>query len=476
MGIGSYSQRIHLLGIGGTGMSSLAVHLQHEGHQVSGFDQNASATTEALANSGISVQVGESTSLPEPLDRLVISSAIPHEHPLLVAARQRGVEIVHRSEELSRLFNSSRGIAVAGSHGKTTTSALLAHLLSACGENPSAMIGGRVCGYGSNAFLGDGPFVVEADESDGSLLAYRPEHAIVTSVDDDVNVTAQAYADCGYHRDRVQRTVDSLFLEFAANCQKSLWVCHDHARAATLLAHRPKVRTYGLDGSCTLRAETVERGSHHSLVQVYLRGRPLGLMRVPMPGHHNVMNCLAALGVALDLGLRFADAAHAIAMFRGVERRFELVGQKNGCVCYDDYAHNPQKVTAALQGALQAGRGRVIALFQPHRYTRMKLLGDAFLPALDGADQVILTDVYTSGEAPNGFEIASFRQSLVERAPAGSVHWAPTCEAVHEVLDRIARPGDLIISLGAGDCGAWLRQWVSRPYVQSGALQAELAA
>ena len=178
-----------------------------------------------------------------------------------------------------------------------------------------------------------------------------------------------------------------------------------------------------------------------------------------MPGHHNVMNSLAAVGLALDLGLRFADIAHAIAMFRGVERRFEKVGEKLGAACIDDYAHNPQKVAAALQAARQSCRGRVIALFQPHRYTRMRLLGDAFLPALDGADEVLLTDVYSSGEEPNGFEITTFRDRLVERAPRGSVHWTPDSTSVQETLNHVVRPGDLVISLGAGDCGAWLRAW-----------------
>jgi UDP-N-acetylmuramate--alanine ligase len=441
-------------------MSSLALLLQNDGHRVSGLDQRASETTARLQQAGIEVSVGDSCGLPPDVDRLVLSSAIAPHHPQVETARLRGLEIAHRSEELSRLFNRSHGIAIAGTHGKTTTSALLTHILVACGENPSAMIGGRVAGYGTNAFLGDGPFVAEADESDGSLLAYRPIHAVVTSVDDDVNVTAKAYAGCGYSRDEVQRTVDRLFLQFAKNCQRSLWVCHDHPRASALLASPPGVRTYGVDGVCTLRAETRERGPCHTLVQVYLRGRSLGLLRVPMPGHHNVMNSLAAVGVALDLDIPFADIAHAVAMFRGVERRFELVGSKNGCLCIDDYAHNPQKVTAALQAALQACRGRVVAVFQPHRYTRMKLLSEAFLPALDGADQVILTDVYSSGETPNGFDIEQFHGKLVERAPSGSVDWAADKEAVHAALDRVVRPGDLVISLGAGSCGEWLREWV----------------
>lgn len=452
---------IHLLGIGGTGMSSLALHLHHEGHRVSGTDRSESGNVQLLRRAGIEVSLDESV-LPSLVDRLVISSAIPSTHPGILSAAQREIPVLHRSDELSRLFNSQRGIAVAGSHGKTTTSALLTHILVACGENPSAMIGGNVAGYGTNAFLGDGPFVAEADESDGSLLAYRPKFAVVTSVDDDVNVTAKAYESCGYHRQSVQDTVDSLFLEFASNCEGGFWVCHDHARAATLLGRRHGVKTYGLDGGCTLRAETRERGPAYTLAQVYHRGRPLGLMRVPMPGHHNVLNSLAALGIALDLGLSFGDVAHAIAMFRGVERRFELVGQRNDCFCIDDYAHNPQKVTAALQAALQASRGRVVALFQPHRYTRMRLLGDAFLPALDGADEVILTDVFTSGEAPNGFDIDAFRTALQERAPSGSIHWAPDKEAVHAALDRVAQPGDLVISLGAGSCGAWLREWAQK--------------
>ena len=452
---------MHLLGVGGTGMSSLALHLKSQGHRVSGNDQRASETTAMLQREGIDVTVGDRAPFPEGVERVVVSSAIQPTHPHLAEARLRGLEVVHRSDELSRLFNASKGIAIAGTHGKTTTSALLTHILAACGENPRAMIGGKVAGYGTNAFLGDGPFVTEADESDGSLLAYRPVHAVVTSVDDDVNVTAKAYAECGYQRERVQEAVDDIFLSFARNCQRGLWVCHDHVRAAALLGRKPGVKTYGLDGVCTLRADTVERGPCHTLAQVYLKGRPLGLLRVPMPGNHNVMNALAAVGLALDLGLRFPDIAHAVAMFRGVERRFELLGSRNGCTCVDDYAHNPQKVAAALQSARQACRGRVLALFQPHRYTRMKLLGDGFLPALDGADQVILTDVYSSGEVPNGFDIDSFHQQLVERAPKGSIHWAPDELSVHATLDSISEPGDLVIALGAGDCGAWLRHWVT---------------
>lgn len=456
------SQRIHLLGIGGAGMSSLALHLQNEGHRVSGSDQKASEVTADLERCGISVDVSESEELPGGLDRLVISSAIACDHPLLLEGRRKGIDVVHRSQELSRLFNASRGVAVAGSHGKTTTSSMLTHVLAVCGESPSAMIGGNLVGY-DRAFLGDGPFVTEADESDGSLLAYRPHHAVITSVDDDVNVTAQAYAKCGYHRGKVQEMVDSVFQRFAQGCRKSLWVCHEHARASALFSEWPGVKTYGVDGGCTLRAETIEHGPLHTVVKVVFKGRPLGLMRVPLPGHHNVLNSLAATGLALDLGLRFADIAHAIAMFAGVERRFQILGNKQGAVCIDDYAHNPQKVTAALQAARQASRSRVIAVFQPHRYTRMKLLGQDFLPALDGADHVLLTDVFSSGEAPNGFDLTGFHQQLVDRSPGGTVHWTPGQESVSRVLDALASPGDIVLSLGAGDCGAWLRDWVDRP-------------
>lgn len=442
-------------------MSSLALHLQKEGHQVSGSDQNLSSNTQLLERTGIKVSL-ESEPLPENLARVVISSAISEEHPLMVQARQRDLPVVHRSAELCRLFNSRQGIAVAGTHGKTTTSTLITHVLTALGEAPSAMLGGRAVGYDTNTFLGTGPFVTEADESDGSLLAYRPVHAVVTSVDDDVNVTAAAFSQCGYQRDKVQETVDQLFVEFADNTEKSLWVCHEHARASALLSGRRGVKSYGVDGGCFLRAETLEMGTFHSTAQVYLRRKPIGRLRVPMTGHHNVMNSLAAVGIALDLGLRFADIAHAIAMFRGVERRFENVGERLGAICIDDYAHNPQKVAAALQAARQSCRGRVIALFQPHRFTRMRLLGEAFLPALDGADEVLLTDVYASGEQPNGFEITTFRDRLVERAPRGSVHWTPDEPSVHDTLEQVVRPGDLVISLGAGDCGSWLRSWTTR--------------
>ena len=285
---------------------------------------------------------------------------------------------------------------------------------------------------------------------------------MVTSVDDDVNVTAPAYAQCGYSRSKVQKTVNSLFLQFAENTENGLWICHDHPRAGSLLGQLPGVRTYGTDGSCTLRAKVLVRAPNHTIARILYKGKKVGELRVPMPGHHNVLNSLAALGIALDLGLPFDDVAHAIAMFKGVGRRFERVGSRNGCLCIDDYAHNPQKVVAALQAGLQVCRGRVIALFQPHRYTRMKLLGDGFLPALDGADKIILTDVFTSGEEPNGFDIEQFHQSLIERAPRDTIHWAPNEADVHRALDVITRPGDLIISLGAGSCGQWLRNWVAR--------------
>ncbi len=452
-------------------MSSLALHLQNEGHTVSGSDLKKTEQTDTLESVGINVHFGDLSRFPSQADRIVLSSAIPDDHPEVLEARKRKIPIVHRAEELSRLFNNSHGIAVAGSHGKTTTSALLTHILISCGESPSAMVGGCLAGYQTNAFLGKGPyFVAEADESDGSLIAYKAKNAVVTSVDDDVNVTAPAYSQCGYSRSKVQQTVNSLFLSFAKNTEEGLWICHDHPRAGSLLGRLPEVRTYGTDGSCTLRAKILERAPSHSKAGIIYNGKKLGDLRVPMPGHHNVLNSLAALGIALDLGLPFEDVAHSIAMFKGVGRRFENVGSHNGCLCIDDYAHNPQKVVAALQASIQVCRGRVIALFQPHRYTRMKLLGEAFLPALDGADKVLLTDVFTSGEEPNGFDIETFHQALQERAPRDTIYRTPDEAEVHRALDSITRPGDLIISLGAGSCGQWLRNWVT------GASKPELAA
>jgi UDP-N-acetylmuramate--alanine ligase len=325
------------------------------------------------------------------------------------------------------------------------------------------MVGGNLVGYGTNAFIGDGPhFVAEADESDGSLLAYVPKHAVITSVDDDVNVTSSAYSDCGYSRSKVQATVNELFLQFARKTEQGLWICFDHARCHRLLGSLPKVRTYGSGGTCTLRAEPLERGPFHTRSLRYWNGKALGELRVPMPGHHNVLNALGTVGIALDLGLSFPDIAHSVAMFRGVRRRFERIGKRGGRVCIDDYAHNPQKIVAALQASIQACRGRVVALFQPHRYTRMKLLEGAFLPVLDGADEVILTDVFAAGEEPNGFDIEGFREKLAARAPRDTVHWAPDEGAVHQALDRFTRPGDLVISLGAGSCGQWLRNWVKQ--------------
>ena len=443
-------------------MSSLALHLLKEGHKVSGSDLRSSPQTEKLQVAGVHVHFGDLTQFPVDADRVIASSAIPQDHPELQRARAHGIPIVHRSQELSRLFNQAHGIAIAGSHGKTTTSALLTHILLTCDESPSAMVGGNLVGFKTNAFIGSGPyFVAEADESDGSLLAYLPKHAVVTSVDDDVNVTSSAYSACGYNRSKVQATVNELFLEFARNTEIGLWLCYDHPRAFRLLGNLPRVRTYGSVGNCTLRAELLERGQFHTRSQLIYKGKTLGELRVPMPGPHNVLNSLAAIGIALDLGLSYTDIAHSVAMFKGVGRRFENVGTRNGCLCIDDYAHNPQKVVAALQAALQVCRGRIVALFQPHRYTRMKLLGNAFLPALDGADKVVLTDVFSSGEENNGFEIDKFRDDLMTRAPKNTVYWAPSESEVHQALDELARPGDLVVSLGAGSCGQWLRNWVA---------------
>lgn len=454
-------QTLHLLGIGGTGMSSLALHLLKEGHQVSGSDLKESARTKELQRRGVSIHFGDLQQFPDNADRVIVSSAIPQDHPEVLRAKERDIPTVHRSIELSRLFNQSHGIAIAGTHGKTTISALLTHVLTACDQSPSAMVGGGLIGYETNAFVGQGPyFVIEADESDGSLTAYMPEHTVVTSIDDDVNVTASAYSYCGYDQERVQSAVDRVFRRLTHQTRQGVWVCHDHPRASSVVGSLPGARLYGTDGSCHLRAQPFETGRFHSVSTIYHEGQSLGRLRVPLPGHHNVLNALSVVGICLDLGLPFADVAHAIAVFRGIRRRFERLGTRDGRLCVDDYAHNPQKVAAALAACLQANRGRTVAIFQPHRYTRMQLLGDDFLPALDGADIVLLTDVFASGEEPNDFSIDEFRSALEKRAPRHSVFWTPGEAEVHQALDDKTRAGDLVISLGAGSCGQWLCRWL----------------
>jgi UDP-N-acetylmuramate--alanine ligase len=371
----------------------------------------------------------------------VISTAIPATNPEVVAAGAQGVPVLRRAEALRALVATRRGIAVAGSHGKTTTSSMLALVLRGAGWRPTFLIGGDVNEVGTNAAYDDGEWmVVEADESDGTFLELPVEAAIVTNVE----------ADHLDHYGSFPALVDA-FARFLAAVPGPRVVCADEPNAAAIAA-RVDARTYGFAPEAHYRIVRCDGGRHGSEVEVTRDGAPLGTFSLPVPGVHNATNAVAAVAVATELGVGFADIARALAGFGGVARRFEFRGEHDGVTLIDDYAHLPSEVQAALRTARAGGWDRVIAVFQPHRYSRTDSLWRDFADAFTDADLVVLTDVYGAGETPRpGVTGRLLVRAVLDAHPAASVVYLPHRADVVSVVPRLARPGDVVLTLGAGD-------------------------
>jgi UDP-N-acetylmuramate--alanine ligase len=441
---------IHFVGIGGIGMSGIAEVMLNLGYRVQGTDLRDSPILERLRGLGATVHIGHR---PENLGDarvVVISSAVKPGNPELDAARARALPVVRRAEMLAELMRLRWNIAVAGTHGKTTTTSLVAALLDAGGMDPTVINGGIIHSYGSNARMGEGRWmVVEADESDGTFVKLPATIAIVTNIDPE---HMDHYGDVGALRDGFEAFVSNIpfYGAFVA--------CIDHPEVQSLVGRVTdrRVVTYGTSRQADIRAENIGYQDGHMRFDVVLRdGERQGGMLIPMPGEHNVLNALAAIAAARELKIPFDDIRSGLGAFTGVRRRFTRVGEWNGASIIDDYGHHPVEIAAVLKAARSATKGNVIAIHQPHRYTRLHDLFEEFCGCFNDADVVAITDVYAAGEEPiegvsrdalvGGLRAHGHRAAHALRAPEG----------LAEFVVRHARPGDLVVCLGAGSISAW---------------------
>jgi UDP-N-acetylmuramate--alanine ligase len=423
-------------------MSGIARLLLARGVRVSGSDLKDSASLQALRAAGADVAVGHHRGAVDGADVVVVSSAIPEANVELREARAAGVEVLTRAEVLAGLMGGHRAVAVAGTHGKTTTTSMVAVMLSRLGMDPTFVVGGDLNESGSGAVHGSGDlFVAEADESDGSFLRYRPEVAVITNVEED---------HLDHYRGRAE--IEEAFTRFAAQAE---WVvaCGDDPGVRRSLEGLDRDRhvRYGLGEGLDLRlvAHELTWGGASGVVEAGGRATPV---RLRVPGLHNLLNAMAALGVARVLGLPLDAAADALASFTGVRRRFESRGTEAGATFIDDYAHHPSEVEATLRAARGGRRGRLIAVFQPHRYTRTEAMWRALGESLADADVVVLTDVYGAGERPiPGVTGKLLVDALAEAAPGKRVVYLPRRAEIPAFLAHEVRAGDLVMTLGAGD-------------------------
>jgi len=432
----------HFVGISGIGMSALARILLQRGVPVSGSSDRRTALTDALAGEGARIAIGHAAENLGDATTVVTSTAIDAENPELVAARTHGRAIVHRGALLARLMAERRGIAVAGTHGKTTTTAMLARILEAGGCDPTVLVGGERVDSRTNARDGAGAwFISEADESDRSFLDLRPEIAVVTNIEND-----HVASDAGLPE------LVAAFETFAARlpAHGRVIVGIDEPRAAAL-ARRPcaaRTTTFGFAAGADVRAERARYADFGATFDVVVRGAPLGSIRMPVPGAINVQDALAAIAVGLELGIPFATIAAALAGFHGVRRRFEILARTERMILVDDYAHHPTAVAATIAAARVNFLGPLVVAFQPHRYTRTRYLADDFAHALRGADHIVLTDVYPASEAPlPGVDATTIGVPLA--ALGADVAYADVEVLPAELLAR-APHGALVLALGAG--------------------------
>ena len=451
--------RIHFVGIGGIGMSGIAEVLVNLGYAVSGSDQKESDTTRRLGELGAVITVGHRAEHIGSADVVVISSAVPASNPEVQEARRRGVPVIPRAEMLAELMRMKYGIAVAGSHGKTTTTSLVATVLHAAGLDPTAVIGGKLPSLGSNARLGQGEFLVaEADESDGSFMKLTPTVAVVTNIDPE-------------HLDHYG-TLEALKRTFVDFINKVPFyglavLCGDHPEVRSILPLVGKRHvTYGLSGGADYSASEVRFDGLRSRFVATRRtpsGRYEALAEVAlaMPGIHNVQNSLSVLAVADFLGVPIATTCAALSGFQGVGRRFTVRGEAGGVMVVDDYGHHPAEIRATLAGARAGFSRRVVAAFQPHRYTRTRdLMGD-FARAFHEADEVVVTDIYPGGEEPIPGVTAEALVRLMREAGHPAVHFVPRRADVAATVGPLLHPGDIFITLGAGDVGLCCEETLS---------------
>ena len=440
------TKHIHFVGIGGIGMSGIAELLLSLGYRVSGSDLRSTDITRRLAGLGGVIHEGHEAPWVAGADVVVTSTAIAADNPEVVAAREQHIPVIQRAEMLAELMRLKKyGIAVAGSHGKTSTTSMVATILAEAGLDPTVVVGGKVHGFGSNAKLGEGEFLVaEADESDGSFLKLSPVIEVITNID---------LEHLDYYRDIEQ--IKDYFVDFVERLPfyGVAIVCFDNDHVVQILPRlQTRILTYGLTEQADLQAVRIVTGGGTSEFTVRFRDREVGRVRLNRPGRHVIYNSLAAIGVALELEIDFAVIARALEGFQGVQRRLQVKGEAGGVLVVDDYGHHPTEIRATLDAVREGWpERRVVVAFQPHRYTRTRALFAEFTTAFRRADVLVLADIYAASEQPiEGITSESLLEAIKQHGQRQTVH-IPNLVQRPEALLEVLQPGDLLLTLGAGN-------------------------
>lgn len=442
-------KKVHFIGIGGAGMSALAQILLEKGYEVSGSDMKDSAMTGILRDLGAKVFIGHRAENVRGAEAIVVSSAIREENPEVAEAARLGLKRLHRSDVNAFLINNSKGIAVAGAHGKTTTTSMIGVSLDYEGVSPSIIIGGEVDYLGSNAKLGKSEYLVsEADESDGTFLKYYPYIGVVTNIEND-------------HMDHygTMENIIKAFHQFLSQIRRDGWavVCADNEHIRNIIGDiKCNIATYGIDHEADYMAADIEASSSFTAFDVIHKGENLGRVRLNVPGLHNVLNALACVVTGIVLGMSVSQMAEGLTMFNGAKRRFQTKGRINDIWVVDDYAHHPTEIVTTIKAARQTKPKRLVCAFQPHRYSRTQLLQKEYGSCFAGVDLLVLTDVYSAGEDPIPGVDGELLVNEVKRQTGQETVYIKDKKQIAAYLKSIAQPGDLIMTMGAGDivkCG-----------------------
>lgn len=437
--------RMHFVGIGGAGMSAIAKILLEKGYTVTGSDISRSEAVSRLEQLGAKVFTGHHYDNVGNAQAIVVSTAISKSNPEVVAAREQGLKIFHRADMVAALMNESQGIAVAGAHGKTTTTSMVALMLEKSGLDPTIIIGGELDYLSGNAKLGHGKYLVaEADESDASFLKLAPYMAIVTNIEND-------HMDHYGTMENILRTFTEFLEKLPVGTGLGV-LCFDNAHVRDIAAGLDrKFVSYAIDHDADYTARAISVRGTVTMYKAYYRDSFLGNIELNVPGRHNVANSLAAVAVGHNIGLAFDQIAKGLTSFRGVKRRFQTKGRVDGVWVVDDYAHHPTEISTTLQAARDTNPKRLICVFQPHRYSRTKFLREEFGSAFTNADMIVLTDVYSAGEEPIPGISGEVIKAEVERQTKQAVTYIPDKANVARYLAQIVESGDLVMTMGAGN-------------------------
>lgn len=447
---------IHFIGIGGIGMSGIARLAAELGYRVTGSDVNSSEIVNELKSLGCEVHKGHDASHIGNPDVVIVSSAIKEDNPELRRAQDLNIPVASRATMLGVLMKSSRGIAIAGTHGKTTTTAMVATVLEHGNLDPSVVVGGYTHELNSNAKLGTGEyFVAEADESDGSLLDLSPEIAVLNNIDND-------HIDYYGSVEKLHATFREFMHKVPSNGLVS--ICVDDSVLSELSGFcRTPIVTYGINQAADLNACGIHEDAFSANFEVTIKGKRLGEINLSKPGIFNVYNALAAISVGLHVGMSFQDIQKGLANFKGVKRRFDILKQTPEMTVIDDYAHHPSEVKATLDSIRSNHSSRVIGVFQPHRYSRMKHLAEQFGACFSSADEVVVSDIYSAGETPIPFVTSDLILNALKRNNQKSVEYIPDIVDIPDYIESRQRDGDLVVTLGAGDVWKVAHKLAARP-------------